>query len=349
MHAATQAVYTQTSTQKCSSKVIAAEDVDGDGHLAFGCAGGDDCDDSDPTIYTGHVETYDGKDNDCNGYIDDWTAEPKGPTSGALATGNSDCVLGVPINGGPGTWLAADLNQTWNVAPFDKKWSIGANVGNSLPLGITSYAAIDAASGPDSACFLDTASGQIQAILVDASGALTHEAAIGPTNNGLVPNYAVTWSGRRYLIAWSNGSDAMSYSLLDPAGNLNGSHSVGSLYAYSPAVGVAANGTSLAVAYQANGTGDVELTLMSLSGAPGDTLDISSPPQASPVLLAVAGVPDGYVVLWSHDSYTYATYVPALNGKPGTPQTFPALEGGQGGSSQLLSPAALATAWAPRF
>ncbi len=96
-------------SEKCSSKVVAAEDVDGDGHLAFGCTGGDDCNDADPTVYTGHAEAFDGKDNDCNGFIDDWTSEPKGATSGALLVNTAPAVYGVPLGGASGNWLVANL------------------------------------------------------------------------------------------------------------------------------------------------------------------------------------------------------------------------------------------------
>ena len=45
-------------------------DRDGDGYLREACEG-TDCDDEDPEIYPGATEYLDGKDNDCNGLIDD--------------------------------------------------------------------------------------------------------------------------------------------------------------------------------------------------------------------------------------------------------------------------------------
>ncbi len=96
------------ASKKCSSQVVAAEDVDGDGHLAFGCTGGDDCNDADPTVYTGHAEVFDGKDNDCNGYIDDWTSSPKGSTSGSLLVNGVPVQFAVPIAGVQGAWLAGN-------------------------------------------------------------------------------------------------------------------------------------------------------------------------------------------------------------------------------------------------
>jgi MYXO-CTERM domain-containing protein len=47
-----------------------ATDADGDGHVPVS-EGGDDCDDSDPTVFGGNPEICDGKDNDCNGVVDD--------------------------------------------------------------------------------------------------------------------------------------------------------------------------------------------------------------------------------------------------------------------------------------
>ena len=47
-------------------------DADQDGFMAASC-GGNDCDDTDPAVHPGAVETRDYKDNDCNGKIDDLT------------------------------------------------------------------------------------------------------------------------------------------------------------------------------------------------------------------------------------------------------------------------------------
>ena len=48
-------------------------DADGDGHYAPGSCQtpNDDCDDNDPTIFPGATELCDGKDNNCNGEIDE--------------------------------------------------------------------------------------------------------------------------------------------------------------------------------------------------------------------------------------------------------------------------------------
>lgn len=117
-----------------------------------------------------------------------------------------------------------------------------------------------------------------------------------------------------------NDGGTGTFALVDSSANLLGTHALPS--GVDGNIGVAANGTSLAVAYERNDTELVELAIFNLSGGLGGTTDLSLANYASVVLLAVAAVPNGYVVLWAHDRSTLATYVPALNGKPGTPQEF---------------------------
>ncbi len=59
---------------------LGCNDVDGDGYGAPGscsCPGGTppDCDDSDPDVHPGHLEVCDGKDNNCDGIVDNGPAE----------------------------------------------------------------------------------------------------------------------------------------------------------------------------------------------------------------------------------------------------------------------------------
>jgi len=133
----------------------------------------------------------------------------------------------------------------------------------------------------------------------------------------------VVWTGTNYLAGWQTGNNTGFYSLVDTAGNLLGTHPVeGAAANDSTAVSVAANGTSLAVAWTAGNPPVIYLSILNLAGGLSGTVTISTSMNGNPTLYAAAGTPGGYVVLWSHDSATFATYVPALNGQPGAPQTF---------------------------
>ncbi len=78
-------------------------DLDGDGHrgplpgFEPGAPGacGDDCDDSSPLAYPGGFERCDGRDNDCNGVVDDgarWLPDP----AGAIRVSSADALQSMP-------------------------------------------------------------------------------------------------------------------------------------------------------------------------------------------------------------------------------------------------------------
>lgn len=61
---------TTRTTSTAPPPTPTAEDADGDGYIAL-ADGGMDCDDSDPDTYPGAEELADGKDNDCDGEVDE--------------------------------------------------------------------------------------------------------------------------------------------------------------------------------------------------------------------------------------------------------------------------------------
>ena len=75
----------------CADDAVCECDADGDGQEATGTrCGGTDCDDVDPAVYLGATETCDGKDNNCNGNIDEnagttWYADTDGDAVGNTA------------------------------------------------------------------------------------------------------------------------------------------------------------------------------------------------------------------------------------------------------------------------
>ncbi|KYK37140.1 MAG: hypothetical protein AYK19_07285 [Theionarchaea archaeon DG-70-1] len=81
---------TLTLSDTCSFYVINCRqpDDDGDGYNSV-TVGGDDCDDSDPTVYPGAQELCDGKDNNCDGIVDEPDNDRDGHISGDC--GGDDC------------------------------------------------------------------------------------------------------------------------------------------------------------------------------------------------------------------------------------------------------------------
>ena len=103
----------------CTS--AAAADADGDGHISDQCIGdipggrGDDCNDSEPLIYTGHDEECDCLDNDCDGLTDgadpDINTTPTRPACTALGVciGHKKlCVDTIPGPGCAAAWVDCD-------------------------------------------------------------------------------------------------------------------------------------------------------------------------------------------------------------------------------------------------
>ncbi len=73
-----------------------SDDADQDGYKAT-WAGGNDCDDNDPKVYPGHVELCNGKDDNCNGQIDEGEL-----CSPGMVCSHGSCVDAPPATGGDG-------------------------------------------------------------------------------------------------------------------------------------------------------------------------------------------------------------------------------------------------------
>jgi hypothetical protein len=87
-------IFCDPATSVC---MYATLDKDGDGHPPVVC-GGDDCDDSDPNVYPGAPEVCDGKDNDCNGSIDEG-ASASCPAASTCQGGACTCAAASQCNG----------------------------------------------------------------------------------------------------------------------------------------------------------------------------------------------------------------------------------------------------------
>ncbi|MFC1723828.1 putative metal-binding motif-containing protein, partial [Nanoarchaeota archaeon] len=69
-------------------------DLDGDGR-GDNCRAGQDCDDQDADKFYGGIELCDGKDNDCNGRVDDQLTKVCGTNVGSCREGKEMCKNGV--------------------------------------------------------------------------------------------------------------------------------------------------------------------------------------------------------------------------------------------------------------
>lgn len=77
--------------------IVKARDIDGDGHGDARCeaAAGDDCNDTEPTVFAGAEEKCDGLDNDCDGRIDSFDSLPLGGSVLNLARETKTGSMGV--------------------------------------------------------------------------------------------------------------------------------------------------------------------------------------------------------------------------------------------------------------
>jgi hypothetical protein len=131
----TSATCIQTScdeaTHTCSQTRLGTTDADGDGHTDQAC-GGDDCNDNDPTIYLGHPELCDGKDNDCNGLVDDYAVVARGAEFTGVTSASERTLITSAFGTGlmtgkllasSGTKLAVQTMTTAGVAGADTQIS----------------------------------------------------------------------------------------------------------------------------------------------------------------------------------------------------------------------------------
>jgi hypothetical protein len=309
------------ATKSCTHTSLGPVDADGDGYLSIAC-GGHDCDDNDPTVYPGATEYYDGKDNDCNGFIDDWTAEPKGQTSPVLQI--SGAITGSPlaqvcgaVGAGPGAWICGFVEQgggptVGGVAPFDSTWTEQTAMALPLPGG---EVALDAASGPGTFAMALVGGGLSLAVVkADGTGVgvplldatFTHDA-----NEGV----QVTWTGQDYLVGWYGVGAIGYFALVDVNANMLGVQLLPGGTTVASAVAPASNGTSLAVAYTVSNTNAAYLLVLAPDGSPAQP----AVPLGPAIVLAAAGTPTGYVVLaYSSFDGVFTVGVPVSGGVPGT-------------------------------
>jgi hypothetical protein len=260
------------ATRTCSFPP-ATLDADGDGHRAVLTGGpakcGDDCDDGDPKIHPGARELCNGKDDDCNGLIDDGTT---------FATIDPEVVIAPPG--------AIDSLPTGATA-----WSHGFSTTLSWhPSGSALSHLTHAIFGADLA---RAASDR------DLGGPLGFEGRSG----------AVAWAGDRFGVAWlhtSSGGDGLAsrFALLDDANQYRGPGDVALFDPGWDAFGIDWTGSDFLVhawvqsADQPSiGATDLHGAHVSAVGVPG--LDLALPGAVGVQMPDLAPRPyGGWVVAW---------------------------------------------------
>jgi hypothetical protein len=325
------------STHACTHTVIGQNDGDGDGHLAIAC-GGDDCDDTDPNVFLGHAELCDGKDNDCNGEVDDHALLARGPVVSSASVGNgwggaaklgaSDILYSIPqpCNTCGGT-LSAELVSSSGTIGMPA--TVGGSVGNQI-------SPIVPTSGPASSLTIWTSGGSVATALVSP--------ALSPIAATLSPSAAndfdATWTGSAYFLGWSkltgtwcgnNCTDlSFGFAFEDETGlvyNTGVINPPSGYYGYNTrTTRVASTGSTHALLFGATtGAIDAEVfvTIIGEDSTPIVPPVMISAPGAQSFPLAIAATADGFVAMYSVGAQAKLTAISAA-GVVGTTVSCPA-------------------------
>ncbi|ANM29074.1 hypothetical protein ABI59_04890 [Acidobacteria bacterium Mor1] len=190
-------------------------DLDGDGFLvAATCAGLRDCDGLDPALFPGAVEACDGRDNDCNGRIDDPCER-----SCESFVDNADVILADLGGGGLNR-----LEVVWTGSFFAVIWA------DNTALYLGRFDTTGAPLGPLTE--IARAPGHIQDVSFDWTGAelgaLIDDAyrrfdAAGEPMGGprdlLGDAHQLRWGGSAFSAVWRESVREVRFALLDRAGS----------------------------------------------------------------------------------------------------------------------------------
>jgi hypothetical protein len=318
------------ATHTCGHKVLAGEDADKDGHLALLCVGGDDCDDGDKNTYFGAPELCDGKDNDCNGTVDDGARAPKGLPFG----GTSEAVwmngggAGAPLGTG---WVvftgSADAYQGHTYPFLAQRIDASGLLLDASPKAIPAQfwtdhlpMILDAAGEASSALFVFVKTNQVSinalgVTLVKPDLTVVKQLLLTASTAGTPTLPDAVWTGSAYLVGWADqpGSDGYGrVSLVQTDGSLAWGHKLvptpdATGRVGSGAIRVGSSGSTFAAAYRPLSAYNVLVTIFGTGGnVLHGPLDVA-PGSSNLTLLAMAGTTGGYVVVW-YDNSAYKTH-----------------------------------------
>jgi hypothetical protein len=321
------------ATHACTHKTIAATDGDGDGHLAIVC-GGDDCDDTDKTVFPGAPELCDDKDNDCNGLIDDHSRVPYGSVATSQMdptfTGGAAAVAGT----GFGVLITSPANMgigfSTQVLPGQPKvtlqttFAMGANGAVPFIVGIAGEASsfLGLVSVEENCCPVGTA-----AEFFSSSGTLTNTVGLADFGAASIGG-AVQWTGASYLVGWLTVGPGAGLATFGPTGSSVGGVAVptisgtGKGLAGPGALRIAFSDTAIASLYFTDGA-HAEITtytkgLTKLAGP------IALPTDGHVLTAAaIAGRKGGFAIVWDDDTNAFVGQIDDEANFLGSPETIP--------------------------